>query len=121
MQRNMCSRTIRVAAALGAVNDIQLFQRELELVGERFDFLFQRRIFHGHDLIEQRLDHIRIQSNHHELHGSHKSPHVEVKTLSAPLDDIDQTCRDRKLEIFRNKAAYQRGKALRSQESAGWS
>lgn len=89
---------VAVGAALASVDDIQLVEGELELLGKILYIRLQLAFLQGRELIEERQDGDRVDRNHENLETSAKHPEVVKELITGLLDDAEETREDRRGE-----------------------
>jgi hypothetical protein len=82
---------VAVRTALASINDVELVQRELQLLGQILDALLQLAGLQGRELVEQREDSDRVDGNHEDLESSSEQPQI-VEELVAGLLNDGQEC-----------------------------
>lgn len=78
---------IAVSAALAAVNDEELGQRELQLLGQLLNSILELARFQRRELVEQRENCNWIDRDHEDLQACAKEPQVVEELGARPLDD----------------------------------
>ena len=78
---------IAVRAPFAPVDDLQLAERELEVLRERIDGGLEVARLQGSEFIEKRDDHDGIDCDDEELHGKRKDVEVQKKFVAGLLDD----------------------------------
>lgn len=86
---------IAVGAALAAVDDVQLMERELELLGEVLDIGLELALLQRGKLVEQRKDGDRVDGDHKDLQTGAKQEEVVEELATSLLDDGQETRQDR--------------------------
>jgi len=90
------SKEIGVAmrAALAAVDDVQLMQREVQLLGETLDISLKLAFLQGRQLVEQGQNSNGIDGNHEDLESSAEHPEIVKELAASLLDDGQETGQD---------------------------
>lgn len=85
---------IAVRAALAAVDDVELVQRKLQLLGQVLHSLLQLAGLQRRELVEQREDGDRVDGNHEHLESGAEQPQVEEELVARLLDDGQERGQD---------------------------
>lgn len=85
---------VRVGGALGAVDDLELAERELQTGGQSFDAVLQRAGLERRELVEDRDDDDGVDGDGEELHAEREGPKVEEELVAGLLDDLEEGCTD---------------------------
>ncbi len=85
---------IAVGAALASVDDVQLAERELQLLRQVLDARLERARLQRRQLVEKREDGDGIDRDHEELEASSEQPEVVEKLIARPLHDGEEGGQD---------------------------
>ena len=85
---------IAVRAPLAPVDDLQLRKRKLELVRKSVDCVLQRARLERSELVENRNDPDRVDSNEKYGHNQGKDPYIVKKALAGSLDNPERRAAD---------------------------
>ena len=86
---------VAVSTSLGAIDDIEMFQREFETRSQGLHFGLQLAIFQRREFVEQRHDEDGISGNHEGLHHQDEQPDVVEEIAAKVVDDFQKAGEDR--------------------------
>lgn len=89
---------VAVGAALAAINDVQLGEGELELLGQILNAALELTLLKGRELVEQRQNEDRVDGDHDNLETSDKNPEIVEELVSSLLHDSQKASEDRRRE-----------------------
>ena len=90
--------SIRMGRALGAVDNVEFGKGELVAVGKLVNLGLELSIFKRGELIEEREDPDGVDGDHDELQSSSEGPEVEDEAVASGLNNLEETCDDRRDE-----------------------
>lgn len=82
---------IAVGAALAAVNDLQLREREVQALGKSFDSVFERAGLERGKLVEKRNNDDGVDGDGEELDTESEQPEVVEELVTSLLDDLQES------------------------------
>ena len=85
---------IAVGAALASINDIELVEREVELLGEALDIVLEFALLQRGQLVEERENGNRVDGDHEDLKKSGENPEVVEELIASLLDNGEETRED---------------------------
>ena len=89
---------VAVRTPLTTVNDVQLVEREVQLLSQVLNAGLELARFQGRELVEQRQDSNRIDSDHEDLKASTEEPQVVEELVTGLFHDGKETRQDRRSE-----------------------
>ena len=87
---------VAVGAALAAINDVQLGERELELLGQVLDAALELALLKGRELVEQGQNEDGVDGDHDHLETSDENPEIVEELVSSLLHDSQKSGEDRR-------------------------
>lgn len=88
--------SVAVGATLATVNDVQLRERELELLGQILDAALELTLLKGRELVEQRQNEDGVDGDHDDLETSDENPEVVEELVSSLLHNSQKASEDRR-------------------------
>ena len=85
---------IAVSAALATIDNVQLVEREAQLLSQSLNTSLQFTRFKRRELIEQRQNHKRVDSNSEDLNEDHEKPHIVEKGVPSLLNDLHHSANE---------------------------
>lgn len=86
---------VGVGAALAAVNDVELLEREVEGAGKLLDLCLELAILQRGELVEERLDEDWVRGDGQELDAGGEDPEVKDELAAGLLDNLEEAGEDR--------------------------
>lgn len=86
---------VAVGAALATVDDVQLLQREFQLLGEVLNTSLQFARLQGRQLVEQRQDSNRVDSDSKDLDKDTEEPEIVEERVTGLLDNLEHRANNR--------------------------
>lgn len=95
LPRKTVEVSVTVSTALAAINDVQLRERELELLGQVLDTGLDLTGLQRRQLVEQRQDDDGVDSNSENLDEDTEQPQIVEERVTRLLDDLEHSADDR--------------------------